>query len=80
MARGNGEGSIFYDNTRQRWRGVVTVAKGQRKTVYGKTKKEAVQKMNELKSSLIDGSYCAISDLTVEEYLIRLIETEKKKN
>lgn len=80
MARGNGEGSIFYDKTRERWRGVVTVAKGQRRTVYGKTKKEAVQKMNELKSSLIDGSYCELSDLTVEEYLGRLIETERKKN
>lgn len=80
MARGNGEGSIFYDKSRERWRGVVTVSKGQRKTVYGKTKKEAVQKMNELKSSLIDGSYCELSDLTVEEYLGRLIETERKKN
>lgn len=80
MARGNGEGSIFYDKTRERWRGVVTVARGQRKTVYGKTKKEAVQKMNEIKAALLDGSYCAKTDLTVEEYLARLIESERKKN
>lgn len=80
MARGNGEGSLYFDSTRNRWRGTVTVGKGQRKSVYGKTKKEAITKMNEIKAQLVDGNYCDLSDITVEEYLSRLIETEYKKN
>ena len=80
MARGNGEGSIYFDKKRGKWRGTVTVSKGQRKSVYAKTKKECVQKMNELKADVLDGSYCPNSDLTVEEYLERMIENERKKN
>lgn len=80
MARGNGEGSISFEPNRNRWRGTVTVSKGKRKSVYGRTKKECVQKMNEVKAAIIDGAYCDNTDLTVEEYLTRLIDNEYKKN
>lgn len=80
MARGNGEGSIVYNEKRQRWVGAVTTGKGSRKYVYGKTKKEVVTKMNEIKADILDGAYCDNTDITVEEYLSKLIENEKRKN
>ena len=78
--RGNGDGSLNYDESRKRWRGTVTVGKGRRKTVYGTTQKECVQKMNAVKAEIIDGTYADRSDMTVEEYLDRLIENEYRKN
>lgn len=80
MARGNGEGSLYYDSKRGRWTGSVTVSKGKRKIVYGKTKKECVSKMNEVKADILDGAYCDNSNMTVAEYLSKAIANEKRKN
>lgn len=80
MKRGNGEGSLSYEKSRDRWRATVTVGKGQRKSVYAKTRTEAIQKMNELKSDILLGKYCDKSNLTVEGYLTQFIENERRKN
>ena len=84
MARGNGEGSLYYDKKRDRWVGSVTVAKGQRKQVYGKGFKKGKQiclkKMDEIKAEILFGTYCKNSDLTVEKYLSQMIENEFRKN
>ena len=42
--RGNGEGSIFHDIKRNRWAGQYT-ANGKRKTVYGKSRQEVLEKL-----------------------------------
>ena len=57
--RGNGEGSIFFDEKNKRWLGqvvVVTKADGSlnRKTLYGKTRKEVNDKVLELINSVND--------------------------
>lgn len=80
MARGNGEGSIVYNEKRQRWIGAVTTGKGSRKYVYGKTKKEVVNKINEIKADILNGAYCDNTNITVEQYLSKMIESEKRKN
>lgn len=78
--RNNGEGSIYFNENRKRWVGSVTVAKGKRKTVYGKTMKEVREKMLVIKSDVSNGMYCDKSDLTVGEYLQQLIDNDKAFN
>jgi integrase len=43
--RGNGEGSIYFQESRQRWAGAVTLEGGRRKVVYGKTRQEVGKKL-----------------------------------
>ncbi len=38
--RGNNEGSIYYQKSRERWAGVVTLDGGKRKVLYGKTRQD----------------------------------------
>lgn len=78
--RNNGEGSIYFNEKRKRWVGSVTVAKGKRKTVYGKTMKEVREKMLEIKSDVANGMYCNKSDLTVGDYIQQLINNDKAFN
>lgn len=78
--RNNGEGSIYFNEKRKRWVGSVTVAKGKRKTVYGKTMKEVRKKMLVIKSDVANGMYCDKSDLTVEKYLQQLIDNDRAFN
>ena len=58
--RGNNEGSIYKDK-QGRWRGLVSMpsANGQykRKYIYGKTRKEVSDKMNELLRQLRSNTY-----------------------
>jgi integrase len=43
--RGNGEGSIYWNDARQRWVGAVTLDDGKRKIVYGLTRREVGKKL-----------------------------------
>ena len=52
--RGNGEGTVFEDKKNKRWigqyiAGTSTDGKAIRKSVYGKTQKEVLNKLNEIK-------------------------------
>ena len=51
--RGNGEGTIFEDKKNKRWigqyvSGISADGKAIRKSVYGKTQKEVLNKLNEI--------------------------------
>ena len=79
--RGKGEGSILKrkDGT---WQGAVTVGydengKQKRKTVYGKTQKEVVEKIHAIKQQLMSGTFSE-NNLTVKMYLERWL-TEKAR-
>lgn len=78
--RNNGEGSIFFNEKRQRWVGSVTVAKGKRKTVYGKTMREVREKMLEIKSEVANGMYCDKSEVTVAMFIQAFIDRESSFN
>ena len=43
--RGNGEGSIYFQESRQRWAAAVTLDGGKRKVIYGKTRQEVARKL-----------------------------------
>ena len=58
--RGNGEGTIFEDKKNKRWIGQYrTSAEGKaiRKSVYGKTQKEVLNKLNEIKYKMNNDMY-----------------------
>lgn len=81
--RGNGEGTI---NKRKdgRWQAVVTVGydsktgKIRRRSFYGKTRKEAVGKMNQALKDLSAGSYVEPHKITLGEWLDRWLHDYKK--
>ncbi len=60
--RGNGEGTIFEDTKNKRWIGqyvfgISPEGKTIRKSVYGKTKKEVLNKLNDIKYKINNGTY-----------------------
>ena len=70
--RGNGEGTIFEDKKNKRWigqyiLGIVEDGKAIRKSVYGKTQKEVINKLNEVK-------YQMNNDIYVEKNGIKLVK------
>jgi len=70
--RGNNEGCIYKDK-QGRWRGVVSLpnvkGKYKKKCVYGRTRKEAFDKMNELLSQLRTNTYIEPCKTTLFEWL-----------
>ena len=70
--RGNGEGTIFEDKKNKRWigqyvSGISEDGKPIRKSVYGKTQKEVLNKLNEIKYKINNNIY-------VEKNCIELIK------
>lgn len=70
--RGNGEGTIFEDKKNKRWigqyvSGISPEGKSIRKSVYGKTQKEVLNKLNEIK-------YQINNDIYVEKNGIELVK------
>ena len=79
--RGNNEGSIYKDK-QGRWRGLVSMpsANGQykRKYIYGKTRKEVSDKMNELLRQLRTNTYIKPCKTSLYEFLHMWLETYTK--
>ena len=70
--RGNGEGTVFEDKKNKRWigqyiSGTSTEGKNIRKSVYGKTQKEVLNKLNEIK-------YKMNNDMYIEKNGIELVK------
>lgn len=58
--RGNGEGTIYYKESRKKWIGQVSIGvdnegKQIRKTFYGDTRKEVKDKMDEMYKQIASG-------------------------
>jgi len=73
--RGRGEGSLYWDNQRKRWRGEITIgydARGRRITrkASGKTKTEAKEKLKEIQRDYDDGLIAASSKNTVGDAIV----------
>lgn len=73
---GSGRGSIF--KTNNGWRGQITI-NGERKSVSGKTKREVINKLDDLKAKYNSGNYAKQTDITVEQWYKKwLRETASK--
>lgn len=83
-SRGNGDGSIYYSESRKKYIGQVTVGredgKYKRRTVYGKTKKEVKDKIAAIQNELKYGTYCSPDQITISQFLETLIDEDKALN
>jgi integrase len=76
--RGRGEGPI-YQRQDGRWVGVVELGwhngKRRRKSVYGRTKKEALTELREAQRKAAEGTLVVSERTTVEQFLTSWLET-----
>lgn len=83
--RGNGEGSIFYSEKLNRWVGQFTAGrkadgKLNRKSVYGKTRKEVKEKITKALADLQNNTFIEKNDITVYELAKEIIDDKKDSN
>ena len=83
--RGNGEGSIYYSEKLNRWvgqftAGVKTNGTPNRKSVYGKTRKEVAEKITKALNEIKEHSFVDKSDITLEHLITEHIEDKYKAN
>ncbi len=84
-SRFNGEGSLYFDKSKGRWYGVVTVGfdvndKPIRKKVSDKNHKEAKKKFDELKEQVRKGTYVDKNNTKLEDMILFLLERDKSLN
>ena len=84
-SRGNGDGSIYYSESRKRWIGQDTIGRDaagklQRRTVSGKPKTEVKEKVDALKNEVRTQTYIAPDRITVYQLLEALIEEDFSLN
>ena len=73
--RGSGEGSIFKNG--KGWRGQIIIG-GERKSVSGKTRREVVDKIDEIKAKYKYGEYVKPNNITVEEWVNHWLTVKKQ--
>ena len=83
--RGNGEGSIYYSEKLKRWVGQFTAGykdngKLNRKTVYGKTRKEVATKINEKQNEINNNTFVDKSNVVFYELAQKYIDDRYNSN
>src|SRR3954452_20321340 len=75
--RANGEGTVYYSERLGRYVGQVVDRDGKRRTVYGKTQAEALDKKAKLLRDVDDNRPTTPARLTVGRLLAEYLEAEK---
>lgn len=83
--KGNGEGTIYYSDKLNRWVGQVVIGrkadgKLNRKTLYGKTRKEVKDKIVELQAKVQANTFIDKSSITIGELGLEIIENKHNAN
>lgn len=76
----NGEGSVFFDKTRNKWRACVYDPEGNRLRPYFNTKEEANEWILLKKAEFATKTYIPPSNMTVGEWLIEYIKVFRAPN
>jgi len=82
--RGHGEGTIFYRKDKKLWVAQMTVGhdpdtvKIKRVTFYGKTRKEAREKLNKALVDLTEGTFVEPSQITVKQWITTWLQEYMK--
>lgn len=79
-SRGNGEGTIYYSESRKSWAAQVTLPNGKRKSFYGKTRKAVKDKLLLAQNDIAQNKYVDKSKLTVSQLLKSLVEADNALN
>lgn len=83
--RGNGEGTIYYSESKKRWVGQFTAGikengKINRKTIYGKTRKEVSEKIIKAQNDINSNTFVDKNNVILIELVNQLIEEQYKAN
>ncbi len=83
--RGNGEGTIYYDKNKKSWVAQLTVGtkpdgSPNRKTRYGKTRHDVVEKINKLKIEYNTGTYVEKNNIIFKDITKKFIEDGYRLN
>lgn len=83
--RGNGEGTIYYSEKLNKWIGQFTLGrkadgKINRKSVYGKTRKEVKEKMTKALAEIQSKTYIEKNNITLIELAREIVEDKKDSN
>lgn len=76
--RGNGEGSIYFRKSDEKWVGSITLENRKRKVFYGKTRKEVADKMKVALHEQQQGTLITAPQQTVEQFLTQWVEGHKQ--
>ena len=81
----NGEGSIYYSESKKLYEGKITIGfdangKQLRKSVYAKKKTDVVQKLNKLKSDLLNNDFTQNNDATIYDIAKQYINNQYEAN
>lgn len=76
--RGNGEGSIYYDEKLKLWRAAVQAGNGRRRYISGKTRQIVAEKLTVALREAQEGLLAASQRLTVAQYLDQWMEQSAK--
>lgn len=81
----NGEGSIYYSESKKLYEGKITIGfdangKQLRKSVYAKKKTDVVQKLNKLKSDLLNNDFTQNNDATIYDIAKQYINNQFEAN
>lgn len=79
-SRGNGEGTIYYSDSRKQWVAQATLSNGKRKTVYGKTRKIVKEKLLNIQSDIANNTYVEPQSITVGDFIHSLIDEDRALN
>lgn len=84
-SRGNGDGTIYYSESRKSWVGQITYGKREngslkRKSLYGKTRKEVKEKIDKMTAELQYGFYVEPDKITISEFVKVLVDEDKSLN
>ena len=77
--RSNGEGTIYYSEKLKKWVGQFT-ANGKRKSIYGNTKKEVIEKMQKNLVNIQENKFIDKSKLTISAILDIMLQEEERSN
>ena len=77
--RSNGEGTIYYSEKLKKWVGQFSV-NGKRKSIYGNTKREVIEKMHKSLVNVQENKFIDKSKLTIANILDVILEEEEKTN
>lgn len=73
--RGNGEGSVYYDDVRKRWEAAFVDPTGKRIKKRFKTKADANEWLTVMRSEIYQQTYTAPSNITLGEWLVEYLKT-----
>jgi integrase len=76
--RGRGEGSIYYQKSRQSWAASISLEGGKRRVIYGKTRKEVADKLAAAIRDVQQGLPLPSQRLTTGQFLAEWLEDTVK--